>query len=63
MQVIITPKLSEEQNLWLKHLTNRLKSHEVGHLIREYKKYRNEPLHKFIMELTIRANNETFKGR
>lgn len=62
MQVIVTPKLSEEQNLWLKHLTNRLKSHEVGHLIREYKKYRNEPLHKSIMELIIRANNETFKG-
>ena len=61
MQLIVTRKLSEEENLWLKHLSNRLKSDEAKDLIKEYKKYANEPLHKSVMELIIRANNETFR--
>ena len=61
MQLIVTPKLSEQQNLWLKHLTNKLKSSEVKSLIQEFKKYENQRLHKSVMDLIIRANNEAFK--
>ena len=61
MQVIVTSELSEEQNLWLKHLSNRLKYEQAANLVKEYKKYQNEPLHKFIMELIVRANKETFR--
>ena len=61
MQLIVTPKLSKEQNLWLKHLTNRLKSDEVEPLIKEFRKHENEKLHKSVMDLIIHANNEVFK--
>ena len=61
MQLIVTPKLSKEENLWLKHLTNKLKSNEVEHLIKEFKKHENERLHKSVMDLIIHANNEVFR--
>ena len=61
MQLIVTPKLSKEENLWLKHLTNKLKSNEVEHLIKEFKKHENERVHKSVMDLIIHANNEAFK--
>ena len=61
MQLIVTPKLSKEENLWLKHLTNKLKSNEVEDLIKEFKKHENERLHKSVMDLIIHANNEVFR--
>ena len=61
MQLIVTPKLSEQHNLWLKHLTNKLKRSEVEPLVQEFKKYENERLHKSVMDLIIHANNEVFK--
>ena len=61
MQVIVTSRLSQESNLWLRHLTNRLKREEVSDLVREYQKYRNEPLHKSMMELIVQANSGAFK--
>ena len=61
MQLIVTPKLSEQENLWLKHLTNKLKSSEVESLVREFKKYENEKLYKSVMDLIIHANQEVFK--
>ena len=61
MQLIVTPKLSEQHNLWLKHLTNKLKRSEVESLVQEFKKYENERLHKSVMDLIIHANNEVFK--
>ena len=61
MQLIVTPKLSKEENLWLKHLTNRLRCDEAEYLIKEFKKHENETLHKSVMDLVIYANNEVFR--
>ena len=62
MQLIVTSKLSEKNNLWLKELTNEIKSdNEVDTLVREYRKHENEELYKSIMNVIIRANNKKFE--
>ena len=62
MQLIVTSKLSEKNNLWLKELTNEIKSdNEVDTLVREYRKHENEELYKSVMNVIIRANNEKFE--
>ena len=62
MQLIVTSKLSEKNNLWLKELTNELKSDsEVDTLVREYRKHENEELYKSVMNVIIRANNKKFE--
>ena len=62
MQLIITSRLSEEENLWLKNITNQLKSyHTAEKLIKEYQKHEQEELYQSVMNIIIRANQETFK--
>ena len=62
MQLIITPKLSEETNLWLHNLTNNIKDTEtVKKLVREYGKHQNEGLYKSVMNIIVRANPKKFE--
>lgn len=62
MQLIVTSKLSKEDNFWLKNLTNDLKKkEEADELFEEYGKHSNSNLHKSIMDLVMRANKEVFK--
>ena len=62
MQLIVTSKLSEEDNFWLKNLTNDLKKkEEADRLFEEYEKNSNSKLHKSIMDLVVRANKEIFE--
>lgn len=62
MQLIVTSKLSEEDNFWLKNLTNDLKKKdEVNKLFEEYGKHSNSSLHKSVMDLVVRANKEIFE--
>lgn len=62
IQLIVTSRLSEKNNLWLKELTNEIKSDsEVDTLVREYRKHENEELYKSIMNVIIRANNKKFE--
>ena len=62
MQLIVTSKLSEADNFWLKNLTNDLKKkEEADRLFEEYEKNSNSNLHKSIMDLVVRANQKVFE--
>ncbi len=62
MQLIVTSRLSKEDNFWLKNLTNDLKKkEEADELFEEYGKHSDSNLHKSIMDLVMRANKEVFK--
>ena len=62
MQLIVTSELSEEENLWLKNLTDDLRNaSSIEKLSHEYGKHDNEELYKSVMNIIIRANKEKFK--
>ena len=62
MQLIVTSKLTKEENFWLKNLTNDLKNTaEAEALFTEYEKHKDSNLHKSVMNLIMRANREVFK--
>ena len=62
MQVIVTSRLSKENNFWLKNLTNSLhKKEEAEEIFQEYEKRRNSNLHKALMDIIVKANVEVFK--
>lgn len=62
MQLILTSRLSEKENFWLKNLTNDLKKkEEAEEMFREYGKNKNSNLHKSVMDLVMRANLKIFK--
>ena len=62
MQLIVTYQLSEEENLWLKNITNHIENrHTAEKLIKEYQKHDQEELYQSVMNIIIQANQETFK--
>lgn len=62
IQIIVTKRLSEDENMWIKNLTNQLKkTDEAKKLIDEYGKHKKNPLYKSVMNIIIRANQETFE--
>ena len=62
MQLVVTSKLSREENFWLRNLTNDLKEKaEAENIITEYEKYNHSNLHKSVMDIIVRANEEKFK--
>lgn len=61
-QLIVTKQLSEEENLWLKNLTNDLGGDEEARkLLRVYEKHQAETLYQSVMNVIVRANEERFK--
>ena len=61
IQLIITNELSEENNLWLKSLTNDLKGNqETEKLLQAYKGHKKDELYISIMDVIVRANEEQF---
>lgn len=62
IQLIVTSRLTEENNLWLKSLTDKLTDMEsIERLSREYRKYRESKLYKSVMDIVMRANSESFE--
>lgn len=62
IQIIITSQLLEEENLWLKNLTNDLKENETAEkLIRDYSGHSKDERYKSVMDIIVRANEEQFK--
>ena len=63
MQLAVISKLSKEENFWLRNLTNDLKENaEAKNIITEYEKYNHSKLHKSVMDIIVRANEEKFKA-
>lgn len=59
---MVTSGLLTEENFWLKNLTNDLKNKEEAEIIlKEYEKNKRSNLHKSVMDLIVRANEEKFE--
>ena len=62
VQVIVTKQLPEEENLWLRNLTNDLeRDDKAWKLLRVYEKHQTEILYQSVMNVIVRANEERFK--
>ena len=62
IQIIVTRKLSEIENLWLRSLTNKLKkTKNAKKLIEDYRKHTDNNLYKSVLETIMRANQKTFE--
>lgn len=61
IQIIVTKNLSEQKNLWLKSLTNKLSEPKKAEkLVAEYLKHSKNDLYRCVLETIIRANPKTF---
>lgn len=62
IQLIITSQLSEDNNLWLKNLTNNIKEYNTTNkLIQEYDRHSHDELYKSIMNVIVYANKAWFE--
>ena len=62
IQILVTGRLSEEENFWLRSLTNRLEGTEAAQkLLDQYEKHKNNDLYKAVMNVVVQANRETFE--
>ncbi len=62
VQIIITSELPVEENFWLHHLTDDLKTvEEADEIIRRYESHQNENLHKSVMNIIVNANKLVFE--
>ena len=62
VQIVVTSKLSENENLWLKSLTNQINGvANAEKLLDAYGKHKNDNLYKAVMNVIVRTNKETFQ--
>ena len=62
IQLIVTKYLTSAENLWLKSLTNDLKSEDDAKLLLSaYQKHQKEKLYQSVMNIIVRANRERFE--
>ena len=62
VQVVVTKRLPEAENLWLRNLTNDLGGDEKAwELLGVYKKHQTEKLYQSVMDVIVRANEERFQ--
>ena len=62
IQIIVTSQLEEQENLWLKNLTNQMDiSSDISKLIKDYEKHKDNTWYQSVMDLIISANNKIFQ--
>ena len=62
IQIAVTSRLSKTDNFWLRNLTNDLEEkQEVEEILNEYEKCKHSKLHKSVMDMIVRANENKFK--
>ena len=62
IQIIHTRELSSEENLWLKNLTNTLKSkNDILTLMSEYQNHTSNNLYSSVMDIIVKANERKFE--
>ena len=62
IQIILLNRLSEEENLWMRNLTDHLEGEEQAErLVRAYQKHKDNTLYQAMMDIIIRANREQFE--
>lgn len=61
-QIVVTSNLSRKESLWLRNLTNKIKSEEeTEELLCEYQKHYDNKLYASVMNIIVRANEERFE--
>ena len=62
IQLIVTSRLEERENLWLWSLSGKLRSREeMEYLVKEYQKNRDNKLYESVMDLIVRVNYGEFQ--
>lgn len=62
IQILVTRRMSPEKNLWLRNLTDHIKStEEVKKLLEEYKKHKTDKLYESVVNIIMNANKDLFK--
>lgn len=62
MQMVVTSRLSKEENPWLFHLNNPVSdSRTAEELIRSYEEKKRNPLYASVMDFIVHMNEERFK--
>ena len=62
MQLIVTSRLSWEDNLWLRSLTSRMKDkNQLQRIVDEYKRNKSNKLYESVMDIIVKANYKEFK--
>lgn len=62
MQLIVTSRISREENLWIWGINNLVDDVIAEKLVCEYRKNKNSKHYESVMDIIIRANERTFKG-
>ena len=62
IQILVSSELSEEENLWLRSLSNNIKDTSIiDKLSKEYNEHQTDELYKAAMNVIVRANREQFE--
>ena len=62
IQILLLNRLSEEENLWLRNLTDHLSGEEQAErLVKEYWNHKDNTLYQAVMDIIIRANRKQFE--
>ena len=62
IQLILTGELTDQHNLWLRSLTNKLEGEVAAEkLIRAYGNHKSNVLYKSMMNIIVRANKDVFE--
>lgn len=62
IQLIIVPELTDEKNLWLHSLTNRIRTSEsVRQLVNEYEEHKQSRLYESVMQIIVQSNKTRFQ--
>lgn len=62
IQLIVTSRLTDEENFWLKNLTNDIRKKEIiAQMIDEYEKHKEDIFYRSVMDIIVRANEKMFE--
>ena len=61
VQILVTKKLSKEENFWLRSMTNDLTKEDATELIQRYEGHEHNNRYQSVMDVVVRANEKGFK--
>ena len=61
VQILVTKKLSKEENFWLRSMTNDLTKEDATELIQRYEGHEHDNWYQSVMDVVVRANEKGFK--
>ena len=62
IQLIVVPELTDEKNLWLHSLTNKIRTSEsVRQLVNEYEEHKQSRLYESVMQIIVQSNKTRFQ--